>query len=206
MAAQWPKARAPKGAEPAGGDPLDARPLWVDHPWLLRDWHLGQGESAEPAGQSSGGAGPGGQSSGGAGAAGRDVDLCDMDVDEVFDELKQFRANWQEREVAPHQHFKVSIRGGAWTAAHRGVAADSVRGEAGTTESQRFQICELSKSATFSVSKYTEHFAHRLAEAWCHRIQFWFDLGADRGSFFTTRFLYSDESLYEAPGFGGVAS
>ena len=129
-----------------------------------------------------------------------DADLAGMDAADVFDELHRLRETWQEGDDRLQRDFKVAVRGGAWTAAHRGVVADSIRGEASNADSVSFcKAYRLPQSGTFSISKFTEQHARTLASAWCHRMQFWFDLWLGRGGTLVLEFLEEDPSLYEEP-------
>ena len=54
----------------------------------------------------------------------------------------------------------------------------------------------LHKSATFAQGLYGHEEAHKLAQCWAHRMQFWMDLWIERGMFSTSKFKASDESLH----------
>jgi hypothetical protein len=76
----------------------------------------------------------------------------------------------------------VNIRGGAWTALHTGVAADSFRCEACNAGALRScELHRLPKSATFSIFKFTESHTQGLATFWGDNMQFWYDEFMDRG-------------------------
>ena len=55
--------------------------------------------------------------------------ILGMTAEEVFDELRDFRVAWSEAGGAEQAvvDFKSTLRGGTWTALHRGLIADSVR-------------------------------------------------------------------------------
>jgi hypothetical protein len=71
----------------------------------------------------------------------------------------------------------VIIRGGAWTAKHKGVAADSVagiaRGGVGTTWCKMFKYPQMN---SFAFSKFGEANANQLAREFCRRGQFFLNL------------------------------
>ena len=97
-------------------DPISEQPLWVTYPWLLEDWHsLGAGASkggkkvADDLGSE-----PGLEDAGDS----DDDGFGGLSVDVLLAELTALRADLHgDRLVAD---FKVSLRGGAWTAANRG--------------------------------------------------------------------------------------
>ena len=90
----------------------------------------------------------------------RDPDLFDMSPDEVWAELHAQRARWRGPIEVEVDHFKVNLRGGMWTAEHKGVAVDSTRSVAQSHLAQCFcSIFSQHKSASFSHAMNTEHFA-----------------------------------------------
>ena len=96
--------------------------------------------------------------------------------------------------------FKVRVRGGASTAARMGVAADASRGEAANQQAEAFCLAAgLPRSATFNFRRYTETHARDLARAWCHRLQWWYDLWLERSGLEPPRFAPEDPAQYQAP-------
>lgn len=72
--------------------------------------------------------------------------------------------------------FRVTIRGGAWTARHLGVPFDSVRGAAFGPEPIRFcKRYRLPQSGTFAYRLYSDRVAECLARFWCQRLQALYD-------------------------------
>ena len=76
--------------------------------------------------------------------------------------------------------FHTQIRGGAWTRANKGVAYDSIRGHA-ITEVARHWARQYGLGISFSCSykKFAEGTANALALAWCHRMQFFFNISKE---------------------------
>ena len=120
-----------------------------------------------------------------------------MSADEVWSELAKQRAIWKSEPSGDVQDFKVTLRGGQWTLAVRGLVSDGVRAYAcGQNAIQFCTIYGTHKSATFSQELYGHEEAHKLAQCWAHRMQFWLNLWIERGMFIGTKFVASDDSLY----------
>lgn len=103
-------------------------------------------------------------------------DVCeeDVDADGVLEALAAAREEFEYvEEVVNREHFACRVRGGLWTAAHRGLAYDSIRGQAVTDTGKAFlKGCGLPQSATFSINAYGEHGASVLARYWVARCHF----------------------------------
>ena len=187
-------------ADSSSADPLPVVPDWVEFPWLLQE-HWPQLEADGSGGQPARGeARQARVAQSGRQGLNQDRDLFDMDPDEVWAELGAQRAKWRGP-VEGCEHFKLNLRGGMWTAEHKGVAVDTTRSAAQSNLAVTFcDIYTQHKSASFSHAAYTEHFAWKLAEVWSHRMSFWLELWIERGMFRTERFHVSDAGLYEKPG------
>ena len=99
--------------------------------------------------------------------------------------------------------FKVQVRGGHWTAAHVGEPYDSFRSFAMKGDASR--LCALfgmTATATFSIKLYTEVGAERLAQLWCHRLQWYLDLWMSHGKADDFHFDDAVLSTYEEPEVG----
>lgn len=118
------------------------------------------------------------------------AEIC---AEAVFDALMAKRDEWRDQH-AEHAtpDFSVELLGGAWTASHRGVSYDAFRGAAHAGNPQAFcELFGLQKSFRASIRLCTEPLANLIAQAWCSRMQFFYDkyhiegCGAD----------FSDEAL-----------
>ena len=107
--------------------------------------------------------------------------------------------------------FFWTLRGGRWTAEHRGVAYDSYRAQArGGSPSTFCVLHRLPKTATFAVARYSEDVCLELAKLWIHRMTFlyelWFRTGLAKPVLYTSGLLSSYkvpaelESLFAVPG------
>ena len=171
-------------------------PLWVTHPWLMADWaalgHTRKGR-LEPRLQTPAVASE-------ETAPRDDWSAEGFTAEEAMAELEALRARWACDEHRAPSDFKVRVRGGAYTAARMGVAADASRGEAANQEAEAFCVAAgLPRSATFNFLRYTEEHARDLARAWCHRLQWWFDLWMERGGEGPPLFAPEDAAQYQAP-------
>ena len=90
-----------------------------------------------------------------------DSAFAGLTVEEVMSQLEVRRTQLVGSASNSAQHFQMSVRGGWWTAANRGVVADSVRSEASDTASERFWNEHfLQKTATFfSLARYGQESA-----------------------------------------------
>jgi hypothetical protein len=123
-----------------------------------------------------------------------------LTAEEAMAELEALRARWARDEHGAATDFKVRVRGGAATAARMGGPADASRGEAANQQAEAFCLAaELPRSATFNLRRYTETHARDLARAWCHRLQWWYDLWLERGGLEPVRFAPEDAAQYQAP-------
>ena len=99
----------------------------------------------------------------------------DRDVEQVFAELYRKREEWlQEAEFVPPD-FKVSLSGGAWTLANRGVAYDVFMGSASTLGAKAWCTkYSLNKSRRYTISLYGQELPVALAHAWCKNTQYYY--------------------------------
>ena len=77
--------------------------------------------------------------------------------------------------------FVTVLRGGAWTAAHRGVAVDSLRAEGRRQEAALFgRTYSLPKSCAFAFSVYSRADAAWPGRLWCHKMQWMLNRSLER--------------------------
>ena len=104
-----------------------------------------------------------------------------LDLAEVWQQLEEKRLEWADTGLS--DAFYLQVRGGAWTAAHRQVAFDSLMAAAkkgvASEWAKRFHMGQV---ITFSYNLYSEEAAHKMAEAWIRKCQHFFDLCVERGS------------------------
>jgi hypothetical protein len=112
---------------------------------------------------------------GGGGHHGRDdgdggEEVFDMDIEDVYTEL------WGHREEAglpkkPGMPFHWIVLGGAWTAAHKGVAYDAYKALASSAEAREWaHSYSLPLSASFALARYGEETAAILATFFCDKM------------------------------------
>ena len=106
-------------------------------------------------------------------------DLDDEAIAEAWATLQQKRLQWDTEGSAQGDDFKVWIRGGAWTAKHRGMAYDNVMASAKAGLPIQWAVkYKVGQSAAFSIPLYGEHNGHMMAIEWCRRLQHFYDIYA----------------------------
>ena len=120
--------------------------------------------------------------------------------DAALQALWERRLDLEADRAAFPEAFNYVLRGGAWTAAHAGVAYDSYRAQAAGREAAHFcQQWALPKSATFSIRKFGEESCLQLCRYWCHRLAFWHQLWCAAGGEEAFAFQAEDVRFYEEP-------
>ena len=124
------------------------------------------------------------------------LSLDEEDIAKIWDELQTTREAWAANLQPSGDDFVVSLRGGAWTKQHRGIAADAVLATAAHEEARRFLgALGESKSASFSIIAYQDK-ATLLGQEWCARHQHFYNLWTSRGQ--STTFTSDDANAYTA--------
>ena len=102
--------------------------------------------------------------------------------DAVWESLDERRRLWAEgREY--EEYFYTSIRGGRWTATHKGLISDSICGQARGGIAREFCKCyAMNVMATYAFEKFGEHIASILAVEWCSRMAHFFTIWMARDS------------------------
>lgn len=104
------------------------------------------------------------------------------EVEDVFAIVQARRAQWAAEHGDGVEHFKTSLRGGAWTAANMGDAVDVLRCAVATAEAKDFcRTHQLGQSGSFSLSLYGEEVCALLAEVWVSRMTFLMETAWSRG-------------------------
>ena len=126
------------------------------------------------------------------------------DID-VFDEVQRRRDAWaaeQDEEVL--EHFSSTLRGGAWTHAHTGLAVDSVRAAAISRRAKDFCLAHgLQQSGTFSLRLYGEEVCSALASLWVTRMYFLHDAQLFLSDDLTARMTAETLEAFERPSWVG---
>jgi hypothetical protein len=120
------------------------------------------------------------------------------DIEGVWEALQAKRDEWARADHSTGDDFLTQVRGGAWTAAVKGSAADCIVGQAKkglpTTWCGQYK---LNKMASFSFAKYGERTAWILATEWTRRMQYFYDVWSSSGN---------SEYVYSATDKEGVSS
>ena len=107
--------------------------------------------------------------------------LDEQQIHEAWEELRSTREAWNANLQPLGEDFAVSLRGGAWTRQHRGVAADAVLATASSDLGKAFlRAFGEPKSASFSLLAY-DHIATLLGQEWCARRQHFCNIWQLRG-------------------------
>ena len=158
--------------EVAGADVEEGLPDWVEFPWLLDDMPFDEvaltaqekkkRKTAEATGED---------------VADKDIAEADMDIAAMLDTLYAERARWHgdAADEGPSSDFKVFLRGetahdinGRFTQCWR---AQSDRGE----PSNFAEVYHLGRTSDYHVNTYGDETAHAMAQAWCHKLQHFYD-------------------------------
>ena len=115
----------------------------------------------------------------------------------VWAEFDAKRNEWAVNNAGRGDDFRQTIRGGAWTAVHRGTSSDCVVGVActGTGKAWRAHY-KVNKMASFSFNKYTERGASILSLEWVRRMQHFLDIWRAQG---LSKYVYTahDSASYQ---------
>ena len=96
--------------------------------------------------------------------------------------------------------FKTGVLGGKWTAKHKGVPFDAIQGSARGVLAQSFcRRRNVQLSARFDVSAYGQVACNVLARAWCHRMQYYYNLELTDALGEGKVFTQADVDAYLAP-------
>ena len=100
----------------------------------------------------------------------------------VWASLAEVRAEWAAVDMWQGDDFRMSLRGGQWTAAHRGCVTDAVAAQvASDTGRQWVSMYQEQRMATFSSLRYTQRIATLLASEWCRKRQFFLNVWLQHG-------------------------
>ena len=109
------------------------------------------------------------------------LELDEVEIQNAWEELRAARESWSSNLRPMGQDFTISLRGGAWTKQHRGVAADAVMATAASEDGKTFLATYgEAKSASYSILAY-ENGATLLALEWCARRQHYLNCWVGRG-------------------------
>ena len=115
----------------------------------------------------------------------------ELDLEEVWEQLEEKRAEWTDSTGS--ESFYLQVRGGAWTAANRHVAFDSLMAAAKSGVAADWaKAFHMGQVVTFSFNLYAEDAAYKMAEAWIRKCQHFFTLALEKGNFHTA---YTAEDL-----------
>ena len=124
--------------------------------------------------------------------------LHEVRAEDVFDALCAARESWEPPLGEAPSDFTWGLRGGVWTAAHRGSPFDSFRSQAKHNDARAFCArFHLTPTATFSIAWYGMEGARPLSSAWCHKMQWWYDRYVCEGEGLDTSAAV--QSLYSEP-------
>lgn len=131
--------------------------------------------------------------------------VADIDEDEchkIRQTLEAKRAEWHEEYSPVAEDFVCDITGGPWAKKNLGVEYDGVRAHArGGAPADFCRRWGLAMSSSFAFKSLEEYDASMLAQAWCHRMQYFFDCASsapERGFTFTDAIV---EAYQEDPQF-----
>ena len=111
------------------------------------------------------------------GGSEEEEDFNDSDIERCMDELSLKRAEEADAMRTATEDFKVELLGGPATKKKKGIAFSGFKGSARGFLAERF--CEmhgLDKTFGASFAEHTEAIAGIVCRAWCHKLQYYFDI------------------------------
>lgn len=115
-------------------------------------------------------------------------DLPEDALARVLQDLEDKRKEWAVETIGLGEDFTSILRGGAWTAVHKGLAFDCCAATAKKgLPSQWCRKYGMNQIASYSFSVYGEVTASTLAAEWCRRMQFYYDLWIESGQDYVYR-------------------
>jgi hypothetical protein len=132
----------------------------------------------------------------------RPVTLSKGEVDEVLDEMKAKRRDWELTFTNPGEHFKTTLLGGTWTKQYRGMVCERTRAFSVGKDAEAFCTkYSLPSNMSFTFLKYGEPLAGALAVYFCRRLQYFFDLAQNSGS---ASYEFTPDDFHNAPAWTAV--
>ena len=122
-------------------------------------------------------------------AAPKEPEPIDEEIlDIAYKNLQNKRLEWeQELNWQGGNDFLPNIRGGKWLRKHKGKEDDYIRGAAATADARQWcKLYGLQLSMSFAQDKFGIKDCTTLAVAFCHRMQYFYDL-----------WVHQDEDFYE---------
>ena len=114
------------------------------------------------------------------GVAAASMDMTSIEADALetaLQALQTKRSSWEHEDKLETTDFETWIKGGSWKQQHRGSGTDSTMARACSEVSTAWcKLYGLQKSTSFSHKKFGEEAAACLALAWCHRMQFFYNI------------------------------
>ena len=114
------------------------------------------------------------------GVAASSMDMTSIEADALetaLQALQTKRSSWEHEDKLETTDFETWIKGGSWKQQHRGSGTDSTMARACSEVSTAWcKLYGLQKSTSFSHKKFGEEAAACLALAWCHRMQFFYNI------------------------------
>lgn len=122
---------------------------------------------------------------------------ADKVISDVWEALAAKRREWEAQGLLQGEEFVTFLKGGQWTARHKGKAFDTLVGQAKRGHVTRWcNMHQLKKVVSFSLALYGEGPATAMALEWCRRMQHFYDLWVNSpGSAYS--FSPSDMDAYQ---------
>ena len=168
-------AKKPRKATAASAPGAAAiREAAADHPWVAELAAQKDSPQTPPELPQAEAEGSGDESS--------DLPASDEFLAQVWEALAEKRQQWAVNPTELGEDFTTVVRGGAWTAVHKGRPFEGMAGQAKSgAPSQWCTAHRLNRMATFSFPLYGEAVAATLSLEWCRRMQYYYGLWLDNG-------------------------
>ena len=132
----------------------------------------------------------------------RPVTLSSVEVDQVMDEMKTKRLEWEHSFPTQGQNFTSTLMGGTWTKQYRGMVCERTRAFAVGKSVEAWCIrYSLPTNMSFTFSKYGEALAGALAVYFCKRLQYFYDIAQNSAE---TNHVFTNAELRSPPAWTNV--
>ena len=132
----------------------------------------------------------------------RPMTLSSVEVDQVMDEMKSKRLEWEHSFPNQGENFTSTLMGGTWTKQYRGMVCERTRAFAVGKNVEAWCLkYSLPTNMSFTFSKYGQALAGAFAVYFCKRLQYFYDIAQNSGE---TDHVFTSAELGNPPAWTNV--